>query len=469
MILRRDLLKGFGALGASLGLTGLAARSQMAMAEQGEAPQRLLVISHCHGWPYDSWKMHPSGLDETTPWELNLQAMDATEFSAPLRPLHAHRNRLLALDGFSLATAELDTDGNRHDTGWVHSWTGNWANFSGSDTRSTSSSLDQLVAAAKARTDRLPSLELSVDWSNESGRPIAYGPSGDRLPVANTLAMAWSRLFGMASGADPLVLRQREILDFAQAEFKALSPQLARHQQQRLDAHAGLLSQLRGRIEGLANLNCEDSPNLEEATNYDERFDGFSELIGAAFACDITRVVTLSLGEMPTADFGWGDYTDDVHKGLAHGIYDNPDKHQAMTDYVQRHAEQVARLVALLESIPDVDGRSVMDNTLIVWGSEMANGWHGYQHYCPVIIGGSWFFKPGRYIHWPHETPSQVLVPESIDPSGYSQRTGIPHQRVLVSAAQAMGMDIDQIGIGHVQGQNGDFVECRGLLEELLG
>jgi hypothetical protein len=47
--------------------------------------------------------------------------------------------------------------------------------------------------------------------------------------------------------------------------------------------------------------------------------------------------------------------------------------------------------------------------------------------------------------------------------------TSIPHQRVLVSAAQAMGMDIDQIGIGHVQGQNGDFVECRGLLEELLG
>ena len=463
---RRDLLKSAGALGASLGLLG---RSTLAGADTTDAPKRLLVISHCHGWPYDSWKIRPEGFSESAPWELNLQDLSLEEFSAPLQPLYAHRSRLLALDGFSLATAELDTDGNRHDTGWVHSWTGNWANFSGTDTRSTSPSLDQLVASATARPDRLPSLELSVDWSNESGRPIAYGPSGDRLPVSNSLSMAWSRLFGMAAGDDPLVLKQREILDFAHAEFESLSPQLGRHQQQRLEAHAGLLSQLRGRIEGLANLDCQDVPSLEDATSYDERFDGFSELIAAAFACDITRVITLSLGEMPTSDFGWGDYTDDVHKGLAHGIYDNPDKHQAMTDYVQRHGQQVARLVSLLESIPDEDGRSLMDNTLIVWGSEMANGWHGYQHYCPVLIGGSWFFQPGRYLYWPHETPSQILVPDSIDPSGYSATSGIPHQRLLVSVAQAMGLETDQIGIGHVQGQSGDFVECRGLVEELLG
>ena len=465
MIRRRDLLKGTGALGLSLGLLG---HNRLARADTTEAPKRLLVISHCHGWPYDSWKIRPEGLSDQNPFSLDLSAMSAEEFSAPLQPLHAHRSRLLALDGFSLATAELDTDGNRHDTGWVHSWTGNWANFSGTDTRSTSPSLDQLVASAIAREDRLPSLELSVDWSNEAGRPIAYGPSGDRLPVANTLSMAASRLFGMASGGDPLVVRQRDVLDFAQAEFEAMNGQLARHQQLRLEAHAELMSKLRGRIEGLANLDCPDMATLEEATSYDERFDGFSELVAAAFACDITRVVTLSLGEMPTSDFGWGDYTDDVHKGLAHGIYDNPDKHQAMTDYIQRHAQQVARLVSLLESTPDVDGRSVMDNTLIVWGSELANGWHGYQHYCPVLIGGSWFFEPGRYLYWPHETPSQILVPASIDPSGYSATAGIPHQRLLVSVAQAMGLETDQVGIGHVQSQSGEFVECRGLLEELV-
>ena len=85
---------------------------------------------------------------------------------------------------------------------------------------------------------------------------------------------------------------------------------------------------------------------------------------------------------MPTANFGADSITDDVHKGLAHEIYNDPEKHQAMANYLTVHAQQVARLVGLLESLPDTDGNSVMDNTVIVWGSELANGWHGYQHYC---------------------------------------------------------------------------------------
>ena len=213
----------------------------------------------------------------------------------------------------------------------------------------------------------------------------------------------------------------------------------------------------------MASLSCDSVLELPQVqTTYDDRFDTFAELIGAAFSCDITRVVTLSLGEMPTADFGWDHMTDDVHKGLAHGIYDNADKHQAMTDFLTRHAEHVARLVTLLEQLPDGDGGSIMDNTLIVWGSELADGWHGYEHYCPVLIGGGWSFNTGRYLYWPHETPIEVLARD-----GYASVCGIPHQRMLVSVAQAMGLEIDHVGIEHVQGQTGHLVSCRGPLDSL--
>ena len=202
--------------------------------------------------------------------------------------------------------------------------------------------------------------------------------------------MAWQRLFGLSAGADPLAYRQRDVLDFAHEKYRALGPQLGAAQRARLDAHYTLLAQLGDRIEGLSSMSCASTPALGAApASYGESFDAFAELIGAAFTCDVTRVISLSLGEMPTADFGWDHFTDDVHKGLAHGIYDDPEKLQAMTDYLSLHAAQVARLVALLESLPDIDGRSVMDNTLIVWGSELADGWHGYRHYNPVLIGGS--------------------------------------------------------------------------------
>ena len=234
-------------------------------------------------------------------------------------------------------------------------------------------------------------------------------------------------------------------------------------QQQRLNAHFELLSGLARRIEGLAGLNCGELPEpVSGELSYDQTFDAYSELIGAALACDVTRVVSFSMGEIPTADFGWDHLTDDVHKGLAHGIYDDPDKHAAMTDYLTMHAGQVARLVSLLESLPDIDGRSVMDNTLILWGSELGDGWHGYQNWCPVLIGGDWAYETGRYLYLPHRTPIEMLIP-----TGYSAASGRPHQHLLVSVARAMGLDLDRVGLDAVWGQTGERVLCSGPLEEL--
>jgi len=142
-------------------------------------------------------------------------------------------------------------------------------------------------------------------------------------------------------------------------------------------------------------------------------------------------------------------------------------RHAAMTDYVRHHARQVARLVETLEAVPDAGGGSVMDNTLIVWGSELGDGWHGYSHYNPVLIGGSWAFRTGRYLYWPHETPVQMRVPSLVAPGGRTRFAGVPHQRLLVSVARAMGIDIDHVGLRQVRGQRGDFVNVAGPLDGL--
>jgi len=467
---RRSFLKHLGALGVLSGIPGFGLGRAFGQVSgvAGEAPRRLLVIGHCHGWPYQQWKIHPEGVDGSSPWALDLNAMSLDDFSAPLRPLHPFRQRLLALDGLSLATAELDMDGNRHDTGWVQAWTGSWANFSGGDTGSTAPSIDQIAASVIARADRLPSLELSVMDALEPGRPIAYGRNGIRLPMESETLRVWERLFGPSLAPSSLDPRQKSVLDFAYGEYAAMAPDLDNAQRLKLEAHFELLAGLRERLDGMAKLACTDVPEpVSSLPSYDQRFDAMSELIGAAFSCDITRVVSLSLGEMPTANFGADDITDDVHKGLAHEIYNNPSKHQAMTDYLTLHGEQVARLVSLLENIPDIDGRTVMDNTLIVWGSELADGWHGYRHYCPVIIGGDWHFSTGKYWYRPHETPIRMLVPASISENGYTDVSGLPHQHLLTSIAEAMDLGHESVGLKHVQGQNGDWVDTSGPLPEV--
>ncbi|MEE2757937.1 MAG: DUF1552 domain-containing protein [Myxococcota bacterium] len=357
MIHRRTFLERMGLLGLGFGLGRQGLSKALAQSNTNAPPKRLVVISHCHGWPYSSWRMRPSGLSTERPWHVELNSISADQWSKPLAPLHRHRSALVAIDGLSLATAELDMDGNRHDTGWIHAWTGGWADFSGADTRSTTASLDQLVARQIARVDRLPSLELSLDDSGENGRPVSYGQNGLRLPVESDPARAWQRLFGAQNSRYANERSIAETMRYAFQEFQSISPRLDARSRIKLDAHFDLLNQLKGRLEGMANVQCPTGPDSPSTpVNYDQKFDAMSELIGAAFACDITRVVSLSLGELPTRDFGWNHLTDDVHKGLAHGIYDDPVKHTAMTDYLHHHSMQVARLVDLLAGLPDTNG-----------------------------------------------------------------------------------------------------------------
>ena len=464
MIHRRTFLERIGLLGLGLGLGNQGVSKALGQTSRDAPPKRLVVISHCHGWPYSSWNMRPPGVASDAPWQIPLNSIPQDQWSKPLAPLYGHRSALIAIDGLSLATAELDMDGNRHDTGWVHAWTGGWADFSGADTRSTTASIDQIVAQHIARSDRLPSLELSLDDSGENGRPVSYGQNGLRLPVEADPARVWQRLFGAQNGQYANESSIAETMSYAFREFQSIAPRLDTQSRIKLEAHFDLFNQLKGRLDGMANLRCPQGPDTPSpATNYDEKFDAMSELIGAAFSCDLTRVVSVSLGELPTRDFGWDHLTDDVHKGLAHGIYDDPVKHEAMTDYLHRHSLQVSRFVDLLAGLPDINGSgSILDNTLIVWGSELADGWHGYQHYCPVLIGGSWHFNTGQYQYRPHQTPIRILTRD-----GYTDRAGLPHQKLLVSIAQAMGLAVDQIGLNHVQTQTGHRLDISGALTGL--
>ena len=84
-----------------------------------------------------------------------------------------------------------------------------------------------------------------------------------------------------------------------------------------------------------------------------------------------------------------------------------------------------------------------------------------------MLIGGSWAFNTGRYMYWPHETPAEMRVPSQILTGGNTRVSGMPHQHLLVSVARAMGLDVDHIGLEHVRGQRGDFIDVSGPLAGL--
>mgnify|MGYP000368241705 CR=1 FL=1 len=451
---RRRFLTALG-----LGAGTVALGSRRAMGSDG-VPKRLIILSTSHGTVYEGWKMRPGGRSPSSAWSAELMGLDPAAFSRALAPLHPYRSRLQVLDGLSMTSAELDLSGYRHEKGWLHAWTGAWVHFTGTDLFSTGPSLDQLVAAQVSRPDRLPSLELGV----HECRPICHAGLAQQLPIEEDPRRAWERIFGLATSSDPLVRAQGSVLDFALAEYEALKPTLRPIDQERLSTHFELVRQLERRIQGLSEATC-DAGSIDalasSAEGYDAVWTSMADLVAAALSCDLTRVVSLSLGDLPSDDFGWGWYlSGDAHNDFAHRIADDAQAAEAMTDYTRKHAEQLAYLIGLLEAIPDPDGGSLMDHTLIVWGGELGNGWHAYDQYCALTVGGGWHFDLGRYVHWPAESTPVAML----SATGDFVMSGLPHHHLLVDVANAMGLGVDHIGTRTLQSKAGDRVDVTGGL-----
>ncbi|MCA9571741.1 MAG: hypothetical protein KC656_28080, partial [Myxococcales bacterium] len=76
--------------------------------------------------------------------------------------------------------------------------------------------------------------------------------------------------------------------------------------------------------------------------------------------------------------------------------------------------------------------------------------------------GGGWSFSTGRVVHWPWDS---VPVPMAV-PGGRSAGAGIPHNRVLVGAARAMGLDVDHVGLASIPDAEVPL-DLSGSLQEL--
>ena len=104
------------------------------------------------------------------------------------------------------------------------------------------------------------------------------------------------------------------------------------------------------------------------------------------------------------------------------------------------HSEQVNYVLDQLALAKEVDGSSMLDSTLLLWGNELGVGnTHTYRDIPWVLAGGAGgYYKMGRYIKY----------------------ADLPHNNLLVSVCNAMGLeDVTTFGIPGV---------CTGALPGLV-
>ena len=150
------------------------------------------------------------------------------------------------------------------------------------------------------------------------------------------------------------------------------------------------------------------------------------DLYAAAIACDLTRVAILSdRGFLANHDYS----------------HDNPDSRDGQLQFLRynrRMVQLVARFVGQLNAMIDDQstGRTVLDNSLVVWGSEISNS---QAHRCesmPLITfgGAGGAIKTGYYVDY-RKRPYTHLASRTDFPA-----MGRSYSQFLITAMRSMGL-----------------------------
>ncbi|MCP3140275.1 DUF1552 domain-containing protein [Pyxidicoccus xibeiensis] len=462
---RRSLLQALAGSTAALPLANLLGTTD-AYAQATAPPLRFIAIFTPHGCLPEFWNPQGGETDFTLDFPNSL-----------LAPLQEHRNRLLVLDGLDYRVLyEHGLTG--HEGAPVTFLTGSKVSTASGDDLPQSASLDQVLGNAIGGSTRFRSLQLNA-WEQFGGQhvynSISFTANGSRVPFERDPAAVYQRLYGNAPppAADPgesaqLVARRKSLLDFLVKDASRLRDKLAAEERQKLESHLESLRDIERRLGSLggsqgpapapvpASEACTSGTvppaygldQLGNLARMPELTQLHLDLIASAFACDLTRVVTLTI---PGPSMPWDgvNVTDDVHNDLAHllDVTDEPRRTQIREKMVrvQRwYASQVAHLMTRLASIQEGSG-TVLDNTLILWGNELGDAAGHMNVRVPTVLAGGagGKFRMGRFL--------RLRAPGSNPLSGWDgPGTPLPgavaHNKLLVSIARAFGVNVNTFG-----------------------
>jgi hypothetical protein len=160
------------------------------------------------------------------------------------------------------------------------------------------------------------------------------------------------------------------------------------------------------------------------------------DILVAAAACDLSRVLTLQWTHTvsPTI-FSWAGASEGHHE-LSHKDDGNQAGVAAFVLAERWVTEQFAAFLDRLKATPEADGSgSLFDTSTVVWVKELGDGrLHDFKS-VPFIIagGGNGHWSLGRYL----------------------KLDQVPHQKLLVSLGQSMGIAMESFGSEMVSGPLG--------------
>lgn len=372
------------------------------------APLRMAFVYFPNGAIPSAWRPKGEGTD--------------FQFGRTLRPLEKVRPYVQVLSGLDHKTAEPGPDGpGDHARGNGTFLTGVRLYKSATKVRA-GVSIDQVLARKVGHLTRFPSLELTCDavrrsGACDSGYSCAYqfnlswsSPTTPMTPEGNPRLM-FERLFGSGPPGQRQASLQRRrqeeksILDLVLEDARAMQRRLDAADRHKLDQYLTSVRELEKRIQKAERLGDAQDPAVDTPlgipTDYTAYVQLMYDLLLLAFQTDSTRIATFLVAHD-------GSNRSFDHIGISEGHHDLT-HHQNRQDWIDKVADidlwyvrQFARFLEKLQETQDVDGRSLLHNSMIVYGSGNADGNRHTHTDLPILLAGAGggTLTPGRYVKY---------------------------------------------------------------------
>jgi hypothetical protein len=382
---RRTLLRGAG---AALALPWLEA---MAAPAAGTPPVRMAVLYMPNGVNVSMWNPQGAGRDYT--------------LSPTLEPLADLKAEVVVLSNLWNA-ATKGGDGHYVKEAAILTCV-TIKKTPGADLQN-GTSMDQLAAQRVADQTPLPSLELgitpvpvgidaAVGYTRVYGSHIAWANPATPLARETNPKSVYERLFRASAGPDGAGAKMDTLLlDRVLGDAKRLRGQVGAADRLRVDEYLSVMRSLEERVQrssspGRTNWKARApmaaAAPTDRPRDHAEHVRLMLDMIAVAFQTDVTRISTFMFGNsVSEISFRFLD-------GVTMGHHDT--SHHGKTEDKLRqyhlisrwHVEQYAYLLRKLRDMKEGES-SVLDNSMVLFGSALSDGDRHDPHKLPLVLGG---------------------------------------------------------------------------------
>ncbi|HMD36445.1 MAG TPA: DUF1552 domain-containing protein [Vicinamibacterales bacterium] len=267
-------------------------------------------------------------------------------------------------------------------------------------------SLDQMYAQRFGQATPMPSMQFCIENLDQAGGctynyscaytdTISWASPNEPLPMIRDPRVAFDMLFGAGTSAEDRKARQvtrRSILDWVTGEVERVSKQVGAADRQRLERYLDNVRELERRIQAVeARNNSGEQRALPEAPagvpdSFSEHMKLMFDIQVLALQTDMTRIISFKTGrDAQNRVFAECDSKQPFHPASHHG-----NRQERILEFNKINRFRVGQMAYFLEKMKStMDGdASLLDKSLVIWGSPMADpNIHNHRR-CPLVLFG---------------------------------------------------------------------------------